>query len=211
MNVAVTDSAALIVTVQTPTPEQPAPLHPANVVPLFGVAVSVTCAPVVNDAAHVLGHSIPEGLLLTVPLPVPAGVTVSAKVGKLNVAVTDCAAVIVKVQTPTPVQPDGPVQPVNVLPLFGVAVSVTVEPVVNGAEQVLGHNTPAGLLDTVPVPEPASVTVNMEVELNVAWIVSAAFTVTVQTPVPVQPCPNQPANTEFAPAVAVKVTDVPLA
>jgi hypothetical protein len=210
LNVAVTDTGAFIVTVQLLVPVQ-APLQPANVEPELGAAVSVTCDPLLKFAVQPLPQLIPDGLLVTVPAPVPAFVTVNANEVGLNVAVTDCAAVIFTVQTPTPEQPDGPVQPVNVLPLFGVAISVTVEPAVNGTEHVLGHKIPAGLLDTVPVPVPASVTVNTEVGLKVAVIVSAAFTVTVQTPVPVQPCPNQPANTELAPAAAVNVTCVPLA
>jgi hypothetical protein len=110
---------------------------------------------------------IPAGLLVTVPVPVPASVTVSANVFGLNVAVTASAAVMLTVQTPTPEQP-APLHPANVVPLFGVAVSVTCDPVVNGAAQVLGHSIPAGLLDTVPVPVPASVTVNTDVGLNVA-------------------------------------------
>jgi len=37
--------AADIVTVQEPAPEQPPPLHPVNVEPVAGVAVSVTVVP----------------------------------------------------------------------------------------------------------------------------------------------------------------------
>ena len=37
----------------------------------------------------------------------------------------------------------------------------------------------------------------------------AAFTVTVQTPVPEQPPPDQPSKVEPAPGVAVSVTTVP--
>jgi hypothetical protein len=44
LNVAVTDSAALIVTTQLPVPLH-APLHPANADPAAGVAVSVTTVP----------------------------------------------------------------------------------------------------------------------------------------------------------------------
>jgi len=45
LNVAVTDSAAFIVTTHVPVPEHPAPLHPANAEPDAGVAVSVTTVP----------------------------------------------------------------------------------------------------------------------------------------------------------------------
>ena len=42
VKVAVTLLFAVINTVQVPVPEQPPPLHPANVEPALGVAVSVT-------------------------------------------------------------------------------------------------------------------------------------------------------------------------
>lgn len=210
LNVAVTDSAALIVTVHVPVPVHPAPLQPPNVEPEFTAAVSTTWEPLLKFAEHVAPQLIPDGLLVTVPVPVPDFVTVKANVVGLNVADTDCAAVIVTVQTPTPEHP-APLQPANVLPLFAVAVSVTCDPVVKLPAQVLGHNIPAGLLDTDPLPVPAVVTDNWEVGLNVAVTVSAAFTVTVQDAVPEHPWPLQPANTEFAPAVAVSVTSVPLA
>jgi hypothetical protein len=73
---AVTEVAALIVTVQVPVPEQPPPLQPVNVEPAEGVAVSVTEVPLVNDAEHVVPHAMPAGLLVIVPVPVPAGETV---------------------------------------------------------------------------------------------------------------------------------------
>ena len=69
---------------------------------------------------------IPAGVPVTGPLPVPAFVTVSAKLGTSNVAVTVVAAVIVTVQEPVPEQP--PLQPVKVEPAAGVAVSVTAVP-----------------------------------------------------------------------------------
>ena len=46
MNVAVTLVSAFSVTVQAPVPEQPPPLHPANVDPDDALAVSVTVFPV---------------------------------------------------------------------------------------------------------------------------------------------------------------------
>jgi hypothetical protein len=45
VNVAVTVAAAVIVTVHAPVPLQPPPLHPANVDPAAGDAVSVTLVP----------------------------------------------------------------------------------------------------------------------------------------------------------------------
>src|SRR2546429_10026941 len=64
------------------------------------------------------------GELVTVPLPVPACATVSAKLCGVNVAVTVVAAVMVTVHGPVPVQPP-PLQPVNVEPVAGVAVRGT--------------------------------------------------------------------------------------
>ena len=72
---------------------------------------------------------IPAGALVTVPLPAPALLTVSAKLGTPNVAVTVVAADIVTVHEPVPVQPP-PLQPLNVEPVAGVAVSVTAVPLV---------------------------------------------------------------------------------
>ena len=42
MKLAVTDLAALMVTVQVPVPEQPLPLQPVKVEPVRAVAVNVT-------------------------------------------------------------------------------------------------------------------------------------------------------------------------
>ena len=67
---------------------------------------------------------IPAGALVTVPLPVPALLTVRANVGTSNVAMTVVVAFKVTVQGPVPVQPP-PLQPLNVEPVAGVAVSVT--------------------------------------------------------------------------------------
>ena len=72
--------AAETVTVHVPVPEHPPPLQPVKVEPATGVAVSVTAVPLVKLAAQVAPQLIPTGELVTVPLPVPAGVTVSAKV-----------------------------------------------------------------------------------------------------------------------------------
>ena len=76
MKVAVTAALPVNVTLQVPVPVH-APDHPANVEPLFGTAVRVTMAPLVKLALHVAPQSIPAGLLVTVPLPVPALWTVS--------------------------------------------------------------------------------------------------------------------------------------
>jgi len=68
------------------------------------------------------------GVLFTVPLPVPAFVTVRVKVSEASkVAVTVVAADTVTLQEPVPAQPP-PLQPVKVDPVVGVAVNVTAVP-----------------------------------------------------------------------------------
>ena len=76
LNVAVTLRAAVIDTVQLPAPEH-APLQPPNVEPLAGVAESDTDVPLEKFAAQVLPQLIPEGVEVTVPLPLPIFVTLS--------------------------------------------------------------------------------------------------------------------------------------
>ncbi len=70
---------------------------------------------------------IPAGVLLTVPLPVPALLTVRPTCDALNVAVTVVVEVMVTVQVPVPVHPP-PLQPAKVEPVAGVAVRVTAVP-----------------------------------------------------------------------------------
>src|SRR5207245_8323873 len=98
-----------------------------TVEPAAGAAVSVTAVPLAKLAVHVAPQVIPAGELVTVPLPVPALLTVSAKLGRLKVAVTVVAAEIVTVQTPVPEQPP-PLQPLKVEPAAGAAVSVSAVP-----------------------------------------------------------------------------------
>src|SRR5437879_12916257 len=80
VKVAVTVVAAETVTTHDPVPEQPPPLQPLKIEPAAGVAVSVTAVPLVKLAEQVAPQSMPAGELVTVPLPVPAGVTVRVKV-----------------------------------------------------------------------------------------------------------------------------------
>jgi hypothetical protein len=124
-----------------------------NVAHAPGVAVSVTTELVVSLAAHpsVLPdvHEMPGPV--TVPVPVPAVVTVSTNVLGWNVAVTVFAADIVTVQVLplVVVQPD---QLFSIAPAAGDAVSVTVPPLATFVVQPAGslQSSPAPLI--VPVP-----------------------------------------------------------
>ena len=204
-----TELAALMVTVHAPVPVQ-APLQPVKVAPAAGVAVSVTAAPLLNDAEQVVPQLMPAGALITVPDPAPARLTVSAKDCRPKFAVTDVATLIVTVQVAVPEQPP-PLQPVNVAPAAGVAVSVTALPPLNDAEQVVPQLIPAGTLVTVPDPAPARLTVSAK-DCRPKFAVTdvATLIVTVQVPVPEQPPPLQPVNVEPAAGVAVNVTTAPL-
>jgi len=87
-NAAVTEVAALIVTVHVLVPVQPPPLQPVNVEPAAAVAVSVTTEPVANDAEHVAPHEMPAGLLVIVPAPAPDLDTVKVELADVPVPVT---------------------------------------------------------------------------------------------------------------------------
>jgi hypothetical protein len=63
------------------------PLQLSTNEPELGVAVSVT-VPGLNEAEQVLPQLIPDGLLVTVPLPAPDFVTVSVNVAAANVTLT---------------------------------------------------------------------------------------------------------------------------
>jgi hypothetical protein len=114
-----------MVTVHVPVPEH-APDQPAKLEPVSGVAVRVTLVPASKNAAHVGSQWMPSGLLVTVPDPVPAFVTVSVYWSFVNVALTLLAASIVTLHVPVPEH--APVHPANVDIASGVAVSVTTVP-----------------------------------------------------------------------------------
>jgi hypothetical protein len=96
-------------------------------------------------------------LLVTVPVPVPARLTVNT--GPLKFAVTRWLALSVTLQVGLlPVH--GPLHPANDEFGPGVSVSVTWVPAVKLALQVDPQLIPGGLLVTVPVPVPPRVTLN---------------------------------------------------
>jgi hypothetical protein len=104
---------------------------------------------------------MPLGELVTVPVPVPAFVTVSVTGGMvLNVAVTAVCAFMVTVQLPVPVQAP-PDHPAKVDPAAGVAVRATTTPLAKLAVQAEGQLIPDGELTTVPDPEPVTVAVRL--------------------------------------------------
>jgi len=100
-----------------------------------------------NFAVHVPGQLIPAGLLVTLPVPLPDVVTVSAAPA-VNVAVTVSAAVMVSLHVDEPVQ--APLQPPKRSLLPGVALRVTCMFCGKLAVQVPGQLIPAGLLVMVP-------------------------------------------------------------
>lgn len=125
---------------------------------------------------------------------------------RVNVATTVCAEFMVTLQVPVPEQPP-PDQPMNVEPELGTAVRVTIWPIENGAVQVDWQEIPAGLLDTVPVPFPASPMLSWgPLLLNVAVTVWLAVMLSTHVLVPEQ-SPLQPVNEEPECGVAVSVTE----
>ena len=129
-NVAVTASAADMTTVHTfadPPTVQPDQL--VNTEPLAGVAVRVTVEPGRNPAEQVEPQLMDAGLspLTTVPLPVPALVTVSVLGGR-NAALTVRLAEPTVTEQVVPVEVVQPVQPLKVELLVAAAVSVTTVP-----------------------------------------------------------------------------------
>ncbi len=209
VNSAVTDVSAAIVTVQGPVLLQPAPLQPANVEPVLGVAVNVTVAP----WGYVSEQSAPQSDARWRRRDRPgarAGLAHRQREGvpreRRRHAV---AAVTVTVQSPVPGQPT-PLQPKKAEPADGVAVERDHRAVIHrlgavgaavdarwrrrhgpGAGAVLGDREPYCL------------------SRKSAVTITASSTSTVHAPVPVQPPPLQPSNVESAAAVAASVTVVP--
>ena len=70
MNDAVTEAFAESAIVHVPVPLQP-PAHPAKVEPELGVAVRVIVEPLLKVALQAWLQLMPDGELVTVPLPAP--------------------------------------------------------------------------------------------------------------------------------------------
>src|SRR5438876_6096701 len=153
---------------------------------------------------------MPACSVVTAPAPVPAFSLHDALPISEKLAVTELAALNLRVHVPVPEQPP-PLQPVKVEPAAGAAVKVTAVPLAYVAAQVAPHEMPAGLLVSVPIPAPVLLTVSVKVcTAKVAVTVVAALSVTVHVPVPEQLPPLQPVKVEPAAGAAVKVTAVPL-
>jgi len=76
-------------TTQVPVPLHPLPLQPPKVDPADVVAVNVTVVPDAKLKLQVVPQSIPAGLLVTVPSPNPALLTVRVNVfGAAKLALT---------------------------------------------------------------------------------------------------------------------------
>ncbi|CAN5224632.1 hypothetical protein BH09MYX1_BH09MYX1_36650 [soil metagenome] len=69
LNVAVTETAAAIVTTHGAVPSQPPPDQPAKPKPLVPFALNVTLVPIANGAAQLVPQSMPTGSDETVPVP----------------------------------------------------------------------------------------------------------------------------------------------
>jgi hypothetical protein len=77
-----------MVSVQAPVPEQ-SPDQPANSERADAAAVSVTAVPCSKAWVQVEPQLIPAGLEVTVPVPLPAVVSVSVLSGSVNSALID--------------------------------------------------------------------------------------------------------------------------
>src|SRR5437899_12432773 len=96
---------------------------------------------------------MPCGLEVTVPRPTPVFATVSVKRFNMKIAVTPRALVMVTLHV-APETASHPVHPVNTEFAVGVAVSVTVELLLNWAEQAVPQVMPDGADVTLPEPSP---------------------------------------------------------
>jgi hypothetical protein len=168
VKVAVTFRAALIVSVHVLVVPEHAPLQPSNVEPEPAAAVSVTFEPTARFAVQTVA---PPPQLIPPPVTVPFPVTLTDN-GTVEVptpvklAVTVLALFIVTVQVVV-VPEQAPPQPRKPAPESGIAVSVTVDPVVSFAVQP----DPPAEVHAIPPP----VTVPLPVTDTVSVWVAAVF------------------------------------
>jgi hypothetical protein len=167
VKVAVTLRATLIVSVHVVDEPEHAPPQPSKTQPEDGVAVSVTLELTGTSAEQTVA---PAPQLMPPPVTVPPPVTLTVR-GAVEVpapekvAVTLLAVLIVSVHVDN--EPEhAPPQLVKPAPDSGVAVSVTVDPVVSAAVQ---PDPPAEVHEIPPpvtVPRPVTETVSVWVEAD---------------------------------------------
>jgi hypothetical protein len=114
---------------------------------------------------------MPAGELVTVPLPVPALVSVSVYVTGATLKVAVQLTLLFTVKLPLE-QAESPDQPAKTEPLPATADSVTAVPPAMVVEQVLPQLMPAGELVTVPLPVPARLTDTVKLAAGVVAQVS---------------------------------------
>lgn len=144
-----------------PSRQSRSPVQPEKCEPAAGITVKARTLPDVKDVLHVAPQSMPDGLLVTAPLPDPAMLMVSMWVGiasRLKVAVQLRSADIVTLPS---MQSASPVQPAKVDPGIAVGVSVTAWPPANAVTQVKPQLMPFGTLVTLPLPVPALLTIRV--------------------------------------------------
>ena len=126
------------------------------------MADKVTVVPelkLTKDEEQPAPQLMPEGELLTVPLPLLLNESMRVPMA-LNVADTDLSAVMESVQV-LPEPAHAPDQPANTLLASAAAVKVTDEFCVNAAVQTEPQLMPAGELVTLPLPVPRRETVTL--------------------------------------------------
>ena len=153
VKVAVTAVAAATVVVQGPVPVHPPPDQPVNDALAAGVAVRITDWPTLNAApwvAQVVPQLRPVGFDTTVPVPLPALLTVSVYVTRLKRATTLAAALTVRLHSPVPLHE--PVHPANTEFAPATAVSTIGVPARTVSVQSTPQSMPAGIEVTLPTP-----------------------------------------------------------
>lgn len=124
VKLAVTVVFPVIVKEQVATALTHPPLNPVKAEPCEALAVRVIEVPLAKEAIQVAPQLIPPGLLLTLPLPSSARVTVRVKRGA-KVAVQVLLAFMV---TSPSKQSASPLQPTKVEPLSATAARLTMVP-----------------------------------------------------------------------------------
>jgi len=153
----------------------------------------MTEAPSPKLAEQVPGQEMPAGADVTAPLPDTATEGVRW-VGTtfVNVALTVSSFPMLNAHAPEPLQ--APLQPAKAKPLSAVAVSRTVLPTSNVAEQIPGQAMAAGVDVTRPEPDTSTERFTRcagGMSVNAAPNVTSPAATKSQAPVPVQ-APDQP-------------------